>query len=135
MRLLLAAAAALVSGAASAAPARVVSTSVSYSDPAWSPQGARIAFVARETVIDGATSTNSAWLETMTADGRNVRKVASLRSDRIGWPSWSPDGRKIAFGYDQLYVVGADGAGLRRLRNGACCAAWGPGGRKIAFSD
>ena len=50
---------------------------------------------------------------------------------------WSPDGQKVAFdGNGDLYVMNADGSGLRRLtRNPACDRgpAWSPDGRKIAF--
>jgi Tol biopolymer transport system component len=60
--------------------------------------------------------------------------VATFQSDRLEWPTWSPDGRKIAFGYDHLYVVSAGGGRPRELGGGGCCPAWGPGGRKIAYS-
>ena len=58
-------------------------------------------------------------------------------------PTWSPDGRKIAFvGDGKIYVMNADGSGKRRLtptRNAApdyrpdVGPAWSPDGRKIAF--
>jgi Tol biopolymer transport system component len=58
-------------------------------------------------------------------------------------PTWSPDGRKIAFvGDGKIYVTNADGSGKRRLtptRNAApgfrpdSRPAWSPDGRKIAF--
>ena len=54
-------------------------------------------------------------------------------------PAWSPDGRKIAFGGDgEIYVMNADGRGLRRLtRNPASdgSPAWSPDGRRIAFGS
>jgi len=56
-------------------------------------------------------------------------------------PSWSPDGRKLAFtsdrdGNDEIYVVNADGTGQTRLTHDARfdgAAAWSPDGRRIAF--
>jgi Tol biopolymer transport system component len=56
-------------------------------------------------------------------------------------PSWSPDGRRIAFtafrhGRGEIYVINADGRQQRRLtRNSAHDdhPAWSPDGRKIAF--
>jgi Tol biopolymer transport system component len=129
-----AAAAVLVAGAASAAPGRLASTSVSYRDPAWSPRGTRIAFVAVTTVASGDLSSSTASLETMDPDGRNLRVVVTGDPGRIAWPTWSPDGRRIAFGYDHLYVVGSGGGRPRDLGGGGCCPAWGPGGRKIAYS-
>jgi Tol biopolymer transport system component len=59
-------------------------------------------------------------------------------------PTWSPDGRKIAFvGDGVIYVMNADGSGKRRLTPNAAHfrpdfgpdfgPAWSPDGRKIAF--
>ncbi len=66
-----------------------------------------------------------------------------------GGPAWSPDGRKIVFWSDrdgqdvrprndELYVMNADGSGVRRLtRNPAqdLFPAWSPDGEKIAFAS
>src|SRR6266581_225302 len=54
-------------------------------------------------------------------------------------PSWSPDGRKIAFACLQaICVVNTDGTGLVTLPNGLLASdfdpAWSPDGSKIAFS-
>jgi Tol biopolymer transport system component len=53
-------------------------------------------------------------------------------------PSWSPDGRLIAFassrGGGGIYVVRPDGAGLRRLVRGPTSdVVWSPEGSRIAF--
>ena len=56
-------------------------------------------------------------------------------------PSWSPDGRKLAFvsrrdGNSEIYVMNADGSGLRnvtRTPSNDLDPAWSPDGRAIAF--
>jgi Tol biopolymer transport system component len=107
---------------------------IDYADPAWSPRGSLIAFVQRSTVTDGPIEQTVASVVVMKPDGSGVRAVATVDSGRTAWPTWSPDGRKIAFGNEVLYVVNSDGTRLRELARGGCCAAWGPGGRRIAFS-
>ena len=89
--------------------------------PAWSPDGRRIAFVSSR---DGKSE-----VYVMNADGSGKRNLTRDRASD-DYPTWSPDGRRIAFvrGVDapqptacrrfysyQLYVVNADGSGLRRL--------------------
>jgi Tol biopolymer transport system component len=57
--------------------------------------------------------------------------------------TWSPDGSHIAFVSDRetalenLYVMNADGSGMRRLTDmtRVCCPAWSPDGTRIAFSS
>ncbi len=55
----------------------------------------------------------------------------------LGIPSWSPDGRTIAFtGGSVLYTVHADGTGLRKLTHGPgwnVGPKWSPDGRRILF--
>ena len=58
-----------------------------------------------------------------------------------GTPSWSPDGRRIAFtssrdGNNEIYVVDSDGSNLRRLTNDPAddgYPSWSPDGRSIVF--
>ncbi len=57
-------------------------------------------------------------------------------------PVLSPDGRKIVFASEaddasgEIYVMNADGAGLRRLTTGMDAnPSWSPDGRRIAFAS
>jgi Tol biopolymer transport system component len=111
---------------------RLTSNSVEDRDPAWSPDGTKIAFSSAR---DGSLN-----IYVMDADGSNVRRLTSTESiDRE--PDWSPDGRQIAFsswreGYSAVYVMDADGSNPRRLSfhdEGTGAAAWSPDGSQIAY--
>lgn len=66
--------------------------------------------------------------------------VANLTDDMAsdGFPSWSPDGKQIAFYSDySIEVINADGTGRRTVTgsyaNFAFSPAWSPDGTRIAF--
>jgi Tol biopolymer transport system component len=69
----------------------------------------------------------------MNADGTDQRRL----SEGCCF-DWSPDGRKIAFASDGIYVINVDGTGLRLLVKSEarlCCDLdWSPDGRRIAFT-
>jgi WD40 repeat protein len=101
-------------------------------DPAWSPDGSRLAFAADR------TGDFEIWV--MNADGTGqVRLTSSPRADYR--PDWSPDGKRIVFvserdGNPELYVMNADGTGQLRLTNEPRPdgdPAWSPDGAQIAF--
>jgi hypothetical protein len=74
-----------------------------------------------------------------TRDGQLVQLTAGKGSELA--PSWSPDGRKIAFqsnrdGNWEVYGINADGKDLQRLTNNGAAdgeARWSPDGTQIAF--
>jgi Tol biopolymer transport system component len=112
-------------------------------DPAWSPDGSKIAFVRfRE-------SGTGIWV--MNADGTGARRITDGGPDVDGTdlgPAWSPDGSRIAFaregrpakaatGNTDIYVVNADGTDVVRLTDDPMmeyAPTWSPDGSRIAFA-
>jgi len=67
----------------------------------------------------------------MNADGSNPIRLTSPAID----PSWSSDGRKIAFsGGDGIYVMDADGSNPTPINYGGYQPSWSPDGKKIVFT-
>ena len=107
------------------------------SQPTWSPNGTKIAFVSNRPGSD-------IWI--MNADGTSL--TALLNTSNSGWvenyPNWSPDGSKIVFSSSragsgqEIWVVNADGTGvtqLTRLGKDNTHPVWSPDGAKIAFDS
>jgi serine/threonine protein kinase len=85
----------------------------SYSTPAVSPDGTRLAV----SVLDGQRGNSSIWVFDV-ARGTNTR--LTFNAGRDDNPVWSPDGKSIAFrsnrsGSFNLYMKPADGSGDERL--------------------
>jgi TolB protein len=100
-------------------------------DPAWAPDGSQIAFSSRR---NGPFD-----IYVMDADGANTRRLTSTK-ESDGHPTWSPDGRSIAYaqsGPGRIYVMNADGTGTRRLTKALADEAdpaWSPDGNWIAYT-
>lgn len=75
------------------------------------------------------------------ASASSRHRVVRLTDTGGYWPTWSPDGRKIAFaserdGNSEIYVMNADGSNVTRLTDaGGNFPAWSPDGRRIAFAS
>jgi len=98
-------------------------------EAAWSPDGAKLAFV--RSAVGGP-------IDSVDAGGGDRTRLTGGRFDHA--PAWSPDGSRLAFsrattigGAETLYVVGADGTGLRSLGPQGASPAWSPDGRALAF--
>ena len=116
--------------------------------PAWSPDGATIAFAHAR--IDRESD--------IRPDVRTVPAAGGTPSTLIRdaqWPAWSPDGRKLAFASirdrngkictsdecrfaGEIYTAAADGSDLRRLTDNEgddAAPRWSPDGSRILFTS
>jgi Tol biopolymer transport system component len=107
------------------------------------PRNGKIAFAG--ILPRDARTTNNWEIYTVNADGSGFAKLTNNPATDV-YPSWSPDGRKIAFTRndalvtnsgtnEDIYVMDADGTGQKRLTdtNVDSYPAWSPDGSKIAF--
>ncbi len=125
-----------------------------------SPEGTRLAFVSTR----NGYRANIWVLDLKSGQTRNLTGAASVQGDPSGpnsflRPSWSPDGKWLAFssdrntdwrGHDEgkgwehtqelsIYVIGADGKNFRRIASkpGYCLGSpkWSPDGQRVVFYE
>jgi Tol biopolymer transport system component len=98
-------------------------------DPAWSPDGRRIAFSSKRS--------GRSEIYAVRADGTGTRRLTSGPGEQTE-PTWSPDGRRIAFAagpVEHIEVMRTDGTRAHRVTgdNGEIEPAWSPAGGWIAY--
>ena len=82
----------------------------------------------------------------MDDDGGNQRRLTNSPEKDDVYPSWSPDGKYIAFSSERdgnfdifdIYVMDADGGNLQNLTNNPWAddmPSWSPDGTRIVFSS
>lgn len=105
---------------------KLTSNGPHHFDPAWSPDGSKIAFDS-DRALDGTdvfAGARNIWV--MNADGSNPIPLTDLTGANSRRPAWSADGSKIAFASDRaisninsqgpnhtfnIWVVNSDGSG------------------------
>jgi TolB protein len=116
--------------------------------PVWSPDGRRIAFVSFRDTLTGKWGMGPGSICVMDFDpqtgigGGDVRCLTD-REGKDGWPTWSPDGQRIAFESDRsgdwdIWAINVDGSGLTNLSRSPedeLYPAWSPDGTRIAFTS
>lgn len=105
--------------------------------PAYSPDGTRVAF---------SSNRLGTWeIYALTLANGQVDQLTNLGDVAgQGWPSWSPDGRAIAFeslgkaNERDIFTMNADGTGVKNLTNSSAydgAPVWSPDGQYIAFAS
>ena len=108
------------------------------SQPVWSPDGSRVAFV--DYGIYGESVSRDIHV---IRPGDIATRLTRSEVAPAWYPAWSPDGSRIAFmsghgGGSAIYVMNADGSGATNLTkdkfpSGAEGPVWSPDGGRIAF--
>ena len=104
---------------------------------AWAPSGKRIAFEGY-----GSLASDGIWVMSLDTGGLRNIVPGPMGSEH---PSWSPDGKLIAFdrgrqdsatlGPAGIWVIHPNGTGLRRIARGRDWdPTWSPDGSRIAFA-
>lgn len=121
---------------------------IDLSEPAWSPDGGKIAFSGGARGTFGFTAP-SVDIYVINVDGSELTKLTA-NSGTNGSPTWSPDGKQIAFSRHngpvsqaKIWVMNPDGSNQRELPNPKDPSttgilgrepAWSPDGTKILFT-
>jgi Tol biopolymer transport system component len=108
-------------------------------EPAWSPDGAKIAFVLGPPEhLTAYAGDGDIYL--INADGTGLERLTTGLESAS--PAWSPDGTRVVFTKDQgtsLVIMNADGTGAEELRlKGEAyppyqSPTWSPDGTDLAF--
>jgi len=109
--------------------------------PAWSPQGDRIAF-AFGRFFPTVLGTSAAAIAVTPADRSDLTLLTDA-GENAGFPSWSPDGRKLVYRLSQerksaLMVLDISTRAVRRLTDGSWndnSPSWSPCGDRIVFTS
>ena len=104
--------------------------------PDWSP--------TREEIVFDSNVSGTNKIYVMNTNGSGRHRLTSLIGSEI-YPSWSPDGNKVAFsttksgeGHYDIYVIGRNGSGLQRVTSHSGVDIqpdWSPEANNLVFAS
>ncbi len=106
----------------------------------WSPDGTRMVF-------DALSNAGASSIYLVNADGTKLTGLTNCTPFTCKSPSWSPDGKRIAFEFEsresfaagpQLAIMNADGSQITPLASAMGLLreiTWSPDGKRIALQD
>ena len=112
---------------------QLTDTSISEQGATWAPDGKSIAVIRL---------TGKSALYRLFLNGRKPRLLYKETSSASGFmlePTWSPDGRRIAFastrsGTYAIWTIGLDGTLTQVTKTFGVSPTWSPNGRRLAYS-
>lgn len=115
------------------APRPLIASNVQDCEPAWSPDGAAIAFVSMR------SGHRELWL--CDRDGGQPRRLTDFEGAYVASPIWSPEGERLAFlaaaDHMAMYVTSVRGAEPQRVTpvgHNALPCSWSRDGRRLYYS-
>lgn len=117
---------------------------VFFQDVEWSPDGNRLAFsrMRMETVDGKRKMSADVWIANADGTGRTMIGTSELNEYFV---SWSPNGKRIAYGAadpvtrrSDIFISNSDGTGTRKLSDGQARSsqpAISPDGNRIVFAS
>jgi dipeptidyl aminopeptidase/acylaminoacyl peptidase len=109
------------------------------STPELSPDGKWVAYGISTPDLEANRNASNVWIASTSGDN----PIQLTQSGKDSAPSWSPDGKSIAFvstrdGDSQVYVISMEGGEAKKLTTlstGADLFKWSPDGKSIAFTS
>jgi Tol biopolymer transport system component len=107
--------------------------SIAVGDPSWSPSGDQIV------ITYSKKEDHTQGIATVNVGGTGFKKLTASGESQ---PSWSPDGKKIAYSIPQgpgdrnprIYIMNPDGSNQKQLTtSNSTSASWSPDGTKLAY--